>query len=142
LTGFLRLAAAYAEEPHGDPILSGLDHALRAASNRIRRDRWAELRQRLEGAEVPDLCLQGEAAGEPEASYVIIASRRKPGWEKGVFVVTTDTWYRLGEPCDRRYPGGLRTVYMLFEVAKAEVLRRSVYYELPRVSEGPPTDGG
>lgn len=136
MTGFLRLAAAFVDEPHGDPILTGLDHARRGLVERVRRDRLAALRERLEGPAVPDLCLRGPAAGEPQADYVIVASRRKPGWEKGVFVVTTDTWYRIGQPYDRRDPGGLRTVYTLTEVGKAEVLRRSVYYELPKVSEG------
>ncbi len=138
VTGVLRLAAALADEPHGDPLLTGLDLGVKALADRLRRDRLAALRARLEGPAVPDVCVRGEAVGEA-ADYVIIASRRKPGWERGVFVVTTDTWYRIGEPRDRRYSGGLRTVYTLTEVAKAEVLRRSVYYELPPVSEeGPP----
>jgi len=141
MSGFLRFAAAFVDEPHGDFILSGLDHGARALSRHIRRNRLAALRERLEGPAVPDLCLRGPAAGEPPAVYLIIASRCKPGWEKGVFVVTTDTWYRLGEPYDRRYPGGLRTVYTLTEVAKAEVLRRSVYYELPRAEVDPGSTG-
>jgi len=104
-SGLLRLAAALADEPHGDFILSGLDHGARSLAGRIRRNRLADLRERLEGPAVPDVCLKGQAAGESPADYLIIASRRKPGWDKGVFVVTTDAWYRLGEPYDRRDRG-------------------------------------
>ncbi len=135
VSGLARFLSAVAEEPHGDPVLTLADHGWRRLRARVRRDRAVAARERLEGPAVPDVCVRGPDAGEPEALFVIIASRQKPGWDKGVFVVTSETWYRIEESYDRTFPGGLRRVYPLSEVAKAEVLRRSVYYELPRVSE-------
>ena len=50
-----------------------------------------------------------------------------------------ETRYRIGRPFDRRYAGGLRTVYPLVEVAQAEVMRRMVRYTLPQGSAVEPT---
>jgi len=55
---------------------------------------------------VPDRLVTGPAAGIPDAELVVVASRQKPGWERGVFVITPDAWYRLGEPIDRLQPEG------------------------------------
>jgi hypothetical protein len=84
---------------------------------------------------VSDVLLTGRDGGAPEADFVLVCSRRKEGWELGVFVVTPEKWYRIGRPFDRRYPGGLRVLYPLSEVGGAEIIRRSVAYDLPRLSE-------
>ena len=62
---------------------------------------------------------------------MVIASRRKPGWEPGVFVITDRGWYRLGAPAERDTPAGLRTLYPLTEVRDQEVLRKGVHYAFP-----------
>ena len=68
---------------------------------------------------------------------VVVASRQKPGWERGVFVITPDAWYRLGEPIDREMPAGLRTLYPLTELRDLEVRRKSVEYTLPPLTGSP-----
>jgi hypothetical protein len=68
---------------------------------------------------------------------VILASRRKPGWHTGVIVRTGDGWYRVGNAFDQHRPEGLRRVYPLVQAGAAEVLRRSVEYDLPPLANGP-----
>ena len=76
------------------------------------------------------------------APYVVVASRRKPGWEAGAFIITSDTWYRLSAPSERQTPGGLRTLYRLTELRDHEVLRRGVRYALPALSGPSRSDEG
>jgi hypothetical protein len=140
-SGLTRGIAVAAGEPVGDPLASAL-HALWTSwrERRLRRAMAAE-REAREGPEVPDVCLRGPRAGEPEAAFVIVSSRRKAGWEEGVFVVTADAWYRLGRPYDRRPAGWLRTFYPLLPVAAAEAIRRGVRYELPPPQDAPGSGG-
>ncbi len=79
------------------------------------------------------------AGGAPEAAFVVVASRVKPGWDEGAFVMAAQAWFRLGRPFDQRYPDGLRRVYPLIVPGAAEVIRRQVAYELPALSERYPT---
>lgn len=134
LTGAARVVSALVGQPVGDPVVTALD----AAAGRVRRRRSAAKasreREALEGPEVPDRLFTGSWAGLPDVDYVVVASRRKPGWTAGTFVITSDKWYTLGEPFDTRLPHGLRTVYPLTEHKGAEVLRRGVGYELPPLS--------
>ena len=134
LSGLYRLLAVAVHEPRGDPVLSLLDAGLRRLALKISRDRMIAVREAQEGPAVPDVLLTGKDAGVPEADFVLVASRIKPDWEPGVVVVTSEKWYRIGTPFDRRLAGGLRRLYPLTELAAAEVLRRSVAYELPRLS--------
>jgi len=131
LGGCLRAAAYVVNEPLGDPLLTGLD----ALVHRIRtttRVAWRRRRrERLEGRETPDILVTGTWAGVVGADYVVISSRQKAGWTTGTFVITRDTWYRLGEPFDLRLPEGLRKAYPLTALQTTEVLRRGVRYELP-----------
>jgi len=133
LSGFFRTVSWYVEEPMGDPLLTGIDSVVRRsrATHRTRSERTA--RERLEGADEPDRRYDGEWAGLPDATYVIVAARRKPGWSKGTWVMTeNDGWYTLGEPFDRPTPNGLRTVYPLtLQTTTLDVLRKGVSYELP-----------
>lgn len=134
LTGLFRVVSVAAGEPRGDPVLTVIDAAgVRLWRASVAR-RARRIREALEGPEVPDRLVPGRAAGFPDADFVVVASRRKPDWEAGVFVITQDTWYRLGTPVERQLPGGLRTLYPLTELLDFEVLRRSVRYELPPVS--------
>lgn len=130
-SGYVRAVSAYVDDARGDPILTVIDRIVRhvwgnAAANRARRDR-----ERLEGPEVPDHLVTGRAAGFPDAHFVVVASRRKPGWQAGAFVITSEKWYRLGPPVERQMPVGLRTLYPLTELTDHEVLRRGIAYELP-----------
>jgi hypothetical protein len=131
VTSIVRLIAVYIDEPHGDPILTGLDALARRtfASYRRRSDRIA--RETLEGADEPDRRYSGEWAGLSGVDCVIVAARRKPEWVKGTFVMTSDGWFTLGEPFDRPTPNGLRTIYPLTLQTTPDVVRRSVSYELP-----------
>ncbi len=131
LSGAARATAVAADERFGDPILTALDAFGRRLAIGATRRRAARARERLEGPEKPDRLLAGAAAGIPGADCVIVASRRKAGWEPGVFVVTGEKWYRLGTPVERALPGGLRTFYPLTELRDGEVLRRAVRYEMP-----------
>ena len=133
-TGWLRTVAAYVDDARGDPVLSTIDAVVRRTRDRSRTRRQREERERLEGPEVPDRLVTGKAAGFPDADLVVVASRRKPEWEAGTFVITTEKWFKLGMPLERQMPGGLRTLYPLTEITANEVLRRGVRYELPPVS--------
>ena len=138
LTGFFRYAAWYIKEPHGDPILEGIDrlwHRLRSGA-RARSERDARLA--LEKIDEPDRRYDGAWAGLPDVTYVVVAARRKPGWTKGTWVITSDGWFTLGEPFDRPMPNGLRTVYPLtLQTSTLEVLRKGVSYELPPLRKTP-----
>jgi len=134
LSGVLRAVSVAADEPRGDPALTAIDAAGRRLwhAHLTRRSRLA--RERLEGPEVADRLVPGPAAGFPEADYVVVASRQKPEWVPGAFVITSEKWYRLGTPVERQMPGGLRTLYPLTELRDGDVLRRGINYELPALS--------
>jgi hypothetical protein len=131
VSGLLRAIAWYVDEPFGDPILTGIDHAVSRgrASHRERNARDA--RARLEGADEPDRRHDGGWAGLSGVDYVIVAARRKPGWTAGTWVITDEGWFLLGEPFDRPTPRGLRTIYPLTMKNTLEAVRKSVRYELP-----------
>jgi hypothetical protein len=131
VTSIVRLAAAYVEEPFGDPILTGLDAlGRRVFGSHQARTHQAE-RARLEGTDEPDRRYSGDWAGLTGVDFVIVAARRKPEWHKGTFIITSDGWFTLGEPFDRPTPNGLRTIYPLSLQTTNEVVRKSVSYELP-----------
>ena len=131
VAGLVRLVAAVVDEPFGDPILTGL-HRL---GSRLATKRAAAIgrarRAALEGAEIPDRVLPGAAAGVPAAEHIVVAARRKPGWEEGVLVVTGSGWFRIGRIFEEYHDGGLRTLYPLLRSPESEVMRRAVTYTLP-----------
>jgi hypothetical protein len=118
----------------GDPVIGLVDGVLVRRRDRLRAAEAAAVRAAQEGTEVPDVRLGGTEGGAPEAVWVVVSSRVKPGWEEGTFVMTPDAWFRLGRPFDRRYPDGMRRVYPLIVPGAAEVIRRQVAYELPELS--------
>lgn len=130
-SGLLRSASGLFDQPMGDPLLTGVDGLVGRAILRHRARRAVLARRRAEGPEVPDRLYAGAWAGLEGVDYVVVASRRKPDWTRGTFVITSDKWYTLGEPFDLRLPQGLRTVYPLTGQTVPEVLRRGVPYELP-----------
>ena len=62
---------------------------------------------------------------------VIVASRVKPGWNKGTVVMSATKAYRVGTVEERTIAGRLRTLYPLTEHKDLEVFRRTVHYDLP-----------
>ena len=137
-TGFFRYGAWFVGEPHGDPILTLIDSTWRRLLNKQHVTRQRNERLALERDDEPDRRYDGEWAGLPGVDFVIVSARRKPGWTKGTYVVTTDGWFVLGDPYDRPMPNGLPTVYPLTEHKTLEVLRRGVSYELPPLRRNPP----
>ncbi len=136
VTGVVRAVAAFADDPVGDPILTGLDHLVTRSAANARQTRLRRAREREEGAEVPDRLFAATEAGVAGFDYLVVSSRRKADWNAGTFVITGDKWYTLGEAFDARLPEGLRTVYPLREQKVAEVLRRGVAYDLPPLERG------
>jgi hypothetical protein len=126
--------SAAAGEPQGDPLLSLADHAARRLAARASHRRFASEREQLEGPFAPDALVPGRQLGFPDAELILVASRRKPGWQRGLVLVTVLKRYRVGEPFDRFFRDGLRTLYPLNELPGAEVMRRSVAYKLPLLS--------
>lgn len=132
--GLFRAVSAYADDARGDPILTLVDSIIWKQRRTSAARRVIRGREELEGPEVPDRLVTGKAGGFPDADFVVVASRRKPGWERGVFVITPDVWYRLGTPTEMTIHGGLRTLYPLSEIRDLEVVRKSVEYVLPPLS--------
>jgi hypothetical protein len=131
LTGLIRSAAAYIDEAHGDPILTGVDWLGRRMFTSRQERSVRTAREKLEGADEPDRRYDGAWAGLTGVDCVIVSARRKPGWDKGMWVTTDDGWFVLGEPFDRPMPNGLRTIYPLTAQTTLEAIRRSVPYQLP-----------
>jgi hypothetical protein len=131
VTGTVRAAGAWFDDPVGDPILTGVDVALAGGHARHREDRMRRERAALEGPEVPDRVVSPAAAGLPGCDLVIVASRVKPGWEPGATVFTTEAAYRIGQPVEKTIAGRLRTLYPLSEHKDFEAIRKSVHYDLP-----------
>lgn len=134
-SGAVRAISSFVDEPFGDPLLTGLDSLQGWTRRGMRESYRRRTRERAEGPEVPDRLFTGEWAGLPDVTCVLVSSRRKTGWNPGVFVITSDQWYTLGEPFDLQMPDGLRTAYPLREQTTNEVLREGVRYELPRLEK-------
>jgi len=130
-TGAFRMAAAWLDDPFGDPVLTVLDDILWRRRARRKAGQEARRREALEGPEIPDRVVSSEKAGIPGCDLVIVTARRKPGWTKGVVVYTADTCYRIGDPVEQVIFGNLRTLYPLTEHTDLEAVRKSVNYDLP-----------
>ena len=137
VSGWLRVVSWWIEQPHGDPLLSGADWLIRSTRRSAREGSARRARLEAEGVDEPDRRYKGNWAGLADADFVIVASRRKPGWNKGTFVITPDGWFTLGEPFDRQTPNGLRTVYPIAAQTENAVLRKGVSYELPPLRRTP-----
>jgi hypothetical protein len=137
VTGFLRSIAGWLEDGFGDPILTMIDSRVRVSflSWQVR----VRLRQRVarEGPEIPDRVVSAPKMGMDGADLVIVASRSKPGWDKGTIVITPSGAYRLGQVEERMVGGKLRTLYPLKAHTDQEVFRRVVNYELARMQDQP-----
>ena len=130
-TGTVRAIAGWFGDPTGDPILTAADYLLIGRRERQRARNERRTREALEGPEVRDRVVSSAKAEIPGCDLVIVSSRRKPGWERGVVVYTADTCYRIGDPVERTIAGRLRTLYPLTEHTDLETVRKSVNYDLP-----------
>jgi hypothetical protein len=130
-SGGVRAGAGWFDDPIGDPILTGIDHLIRASRNREQERSGQRTREALEGPEIPDRAVSSARAEMPGCDLVIVSSRRKPGWERGVVVYTATACYRIGEPVERTVAGKLRTLYPLTEHTDLEAVRKSVQYDMP-----------
>ena len=130
-SGWLRVVSWWIAEPHGDPVLTGLDWLARRTRRSAKEGSARRARLGAEGAEEPDRLYPGTWASLPDVDLVVVASRRKPGWQQGTFVITADGWYTLGAPFERHTAHGLRTVYPLRLQRENVVLRKGVSYQLP-----------
>jgi hypothetical protein len=129
-SGSLRMAAAWFDDALGDPLLTAIHALVARGGGRWRARAARNNRDALEGPAVADRVVSSSAAGIPGCDVVVVASRRKPGWERGVAVFTPDGCYRLGEPVEQTIAGRLRTLYPLSEHADLEAIRRSVNYDV------------
>ncbi len=131
-TGALRLASAILDEGLGDPILTGLDTMLVRSRRGTRRTLEGLQREAMEGPEMPDRIASSAQLGITAADFVIVASRRKPGWDTGTVLLTEEgTAYRIGAIEERTIGGRLRTLYAVTLHTDLETFRRVVRYELP-----------
>jgi hypothetical protein len=130
-TGVFRLLGVTADDPQGDPILSLIDSALFQSfrTAHAQTARWQ--REAREGPHIPDRLLTGAQIGLPDADLVIVAARRKTGWDPGTILLTDTSAYRVGEIIDCTIEGRLRTLYPLTEHNDLEVFRRAVRYDMP-----------
>ena len=131
LTGFIRALTCVVDDPMGDPVLTAVDGIFNRLTRRGSDSLERRRREKAEGPETPDRLYPGEWAGLADVEFVLVCSRRKPDWDRGTFVITSDKWYVVGEPFDRQFPEGLRAIYPLTEQTDGTVLRRGVHYELP-----------
>jgi len=129
--GGFRMAAAWFDDPMGDPILTAVDYVVLAGREKQQAEAQARSRLAAEGPEVPDRIVSPASAGISGCDFVIVSSRRKPGWEFGAGVYTQHGVYRLGLPIERTIAGHLRYFYPLTEHADFEAIRKSVHYDLP-----------
>ena len=132
-TGTARAIAAWFDDPVGDPILTGMDTFFLRLWQRGETGLSRQARRLREGPDTADRIVSGSEAGIPDCDFVVISTRRKPGWDRGVAVLTRTACYRIAEPVERTIGGRLRTLYPLSEHRDLEVIRRSVHYDL-RVS--------
>jgi hypothetical protein len=137
-SGLLRAVSAAIEGGFGDPLLTAAD----AIATRTRRRTLAALervqRETLEGPEMPDRMMGAAQLEMAGADLVIVASRPKPGWDKGTVLLTGEgTAYRVVGVEQRTIAGRLRTLYPLTEHKDLEAFRRCVRYELPPGRGGP-----
>jgi hypothetical protein len=141
-SGLARAVSSWIGEPFGDPLLTGVDHALYRTRSTSAARATHKARTRAEGADEPDRRYAGAWADLPDVDFVIVAARRKPEWTAGTLVVTSDGWFTLGQAFDRPMPQGVRTVYPLTTLTTMDVMRRGVAYDLPPLRPSAPRRRG
>jgi len=128
LSSLARFVSVAARDPVGDPLLSAIDAGIGLVRGRRRERRRRFVRERAEGPDIGDRRYAGADAGLPDADFVIVSARRKPGWTPGSIVIAGGEWYRVGRAFDVTQRHGLRAVYPLTRIEKTEVLRKASEY--------------
>jgi hypothetical protein len=138
LGGLVRFASAFiVDDVRGDFLLTWLDAGVRKLWGRASARDARVAREKLEGPDMPDRLVTGDAVGRADASYVVLAARQKPMWERNSYLVTADgTAYRIGERFDLKTLAGLRTAYPIVELKTGEAIRHAIPYELPPLWRG------
>lgn len=137
-SGLARAVSGWVGEPCGDPILSAVDRVVHRARGAAALRASRRKRRAAEGADEPDRRYPGDWADLAGVDFVIVAARRKPGWTTGTFIITDAGWFTLGEPFDRPFPQGVRTIYPLTRLTTLDVMRNGVAYDLPPLRPYPP----
>jgi hypothetical protein len=132
-SGAARAVGAVTDAPFGDPALTLIDWVVRHQRRERRARHERQTREEAEGPVVADLVVLPAALNMRGSDVIVVAARRKQGWERDAFVVDGEVTYRIGSPVDRHYPVGLRRLYPLTRETSIEALRRWVRYELPAV---------
>jgi hypothetical protein len=116
---------------YGDPSLTLIDCLARKGTV-LFLARWASYRREMaEGPAVPDRIVEGRRFDGKGADFVLIASRRKEGWEAGCGVHVGPHRRRLAEPFEVHIEGRLRTCYPLYLVRDGQIDRRILFYRWP-----------
>lgn len=139
LSAIFRGITLAVDNPWGDPILEGIDHVARDKSAEIKAKQAAEAREKAEGPEVPDRVLECRKFAGKEADYVVVSSRRKPGWTLATTVIADSVRLRIGDPREMTIEGWLRICYPLKIIRDIQVDRRIVHYAWPK--DMPPIPG-
>jgi hypothetical protein len=130
-TGLVRALAAAVGEKRRDPIVAAAAWLIARRRLRLASSREEKAYAALAGPEVVDRVVAPGRVGIVGADLVVIASRPKPDWTPGTVLACGDRWLCVGEPQQRSFAVGLRTLYPLMHLPEAAVLRRVVRYELP-----------
>lgn len=138
-SGLIRFASAFiVDDVRGDFILTGLDAGVRRLWGRTHAYDQRRAREKAEGPELPDRLVAGDHIGRPELELVLLASRKKDGWEPNAYLVDDNgTAHRIGHPFDFRVSGRLRTAYPLTLLRGGEAIRLGISYKLPPLWRAP-----
>jgi len=131
ISGVFRMACVWFDDPIGDPALTLLDATIRGLRLRAAGAIRGVRQRRRFGSVVPDEVVRGAAAGFSNADFVVIASRPKEGWTRGLMIVADDGAYRVVDVVERMTDRHLRVLYVLQRKADSELIRRTVRYALP-----------
>jgi hypothetical protein len=131
-SGMLRAGSAYLGDPIGDPALTLADAVMRHGVAAARRLGARVSARRRFGPIVTDRVVGGSTIGADGVDVAVLASRRKTGWTVGTMVVTPDGCYRIVSVTECRHEGRAWTAYLLCRKTDAEILRRSVRYDVRR----------
>lgn len=136
ITGLVRTAGAYFDDPHGDAFLTLIDAGIHRVAGAAARRGEIDNRALLEGPAVPDRVARGSHVGLPDVELVIVASRIKPGWDHGTVLITESGAYRVVWIEDRTLHGRLRHLYGVNAHNDLEVIRRGEQYRWPEYPGG------
>ena len=105
-SGWPRVVSWWIAEPHGDPVLTGVDWLVTRTRRTTRERSVSRARLEAEGAAEPDRLYPGTWAELPDVDLVgVVIAPEAPAGTKARSSSRQTGWYTLGEPFDRRRPG-------------------------------------